>query len=97
VSDDITVLKFKCPVFGSEGDEQSFFKWLGIFTVEVIGVHDSIEIKFRNDQDNLREAIAIYYRYKLPMQDLARLVNGSNSHWFKCEGKFWYEQVFGKE
>ncbi|MBM7130650.1 hypothetical protein [Dyella mobilis] len=73
-----------------------FLSWLHVFSFEVVGVLDSIEIKFRNDEDTLREIIAICHRYNISMEDLASLENEGNSQWFNCEGKFWYEKVFGK-
>jgi hypothetical protein len=90
-------LTFSGPQFGSEGDERSFFNWLQSFVVSVKGVHDKIIIEFEVNDDNLRELLAIHYRYGLPMRYLAKFLNDDNNGWFNREGKYWYGPVFGGE
>src|ERR1700754_3672548 len=92
-----TTLTFRCPSFRSGGDERSFFAWLHSFAIEVCGVHDSIAITFRVDDDSLREVVAILARYDLPMRQLEALENAGNRHWFRREGTYWYSRVFGDE
>lgn len=95
MTDDLTVLSFKCPTFVSVSDEQAFFNWLASFAVEVRGVHDSIEVKLLVDDESLREVIAFYFRYGLPMRELSSLVSAGNEHWFKSQEKYWYANIFG--
>lgn len=79
----------------SQLDEKSFFEW----AIEIPCVK-SIDGGFlhirssRISERNLRDLIAIMYRYKLSMSQLQVFCNSSNEHWFKSEKSFWYKSVF---
>ena len=78
-------------------DEKSFFEW----ALEIPCVK-SIEDGFlhikskRLSEPDLRDLIAIMFRYKLPMSQLQQFCNSANEHWFKAEKMYWHKAVFGK-
>jgi hypothetical protein len=78
-------------------DEKSFFEWaLEIPCVKSIdGGFLHVQSK-RLSEANLRDLIAIMYRYKLPMTQLQQFCNSTNERWFKSEKMYWHKAVFGK-
>ena len=76
-------------------DEAHFFRWAKkIPCVESIdGGYFHIRSKKLTDS-NLRDLIAIMYRYKMPMHQLQQFCNKSNKEWFKDPKKYWYRRVF---
>jgi hypothetical protein len=82
-------------IYGSYLDEKYFFTW-----AQEIPCVESIEggylhIKSQNlSEPDLRDLIAIMYRYKLPMQQLQQFCNEENKKWFKNKGAYWYGEVF---
>jgi hypothetical protein len=89
------------PTFYSQTDEASFFARLESIpgVVRVVGEHRSLIVTLRSaglSKSALRELLALYFRYNLPMKALARFETLQNALWF-CEPKmFWYKKVFGK-
>jgi hypothetical protein len=76
-------------------DEKSFFEWAQ--SIPCISSVDGgfLHIKSKRlSEQNLRDLIAIMYRYKLPMQQLQKFCNSSNEHWFKSSKMFWFKPVF---
>ena len=87
-------------VYYSEIDEDLFFEWLRrIRCIERVygeGRDLYIELKDTDVEDgHVVELIAVFYRYRIDMRQLASLLTNTNAHWFKNEEKFWYELVFG--
>jgi len=87
--------------FGSAGDERAFFDWLqSISCVEsTVGRSRDLHITLRKQPSNseLRELIALLYRYRLDMRPLATLRNERNAAWFaENRNSFWHVHVFGK-
>jgi len=76
-------------------DEKSFFEWAqSIPCVKSVG-DGFLHIQSRRlPEQNLRDLIAIMYRYELPMQELRQFCNSSNEHWFKSRKTFWFKPVF---
>src|SRR5688572_3020473 len=88
------------PTFFSHRDEDSFFNWLqSISCVEdVVGngrdLHITLKRQPRDSQ--LRELIAVLYRYRMDMSPLAILLTARNAAWFaKNRSAFWHTPVFG--
>lgn len=79
----------------SQLDEDHFFRWAKrIPCVKSIdGGYFHIESKKLSEPD-LRDLIAIMYRYKMPMKPLRQFCNASNKKWFKDPRKYWYKRVF---
>lgn len=83
----------------SPGDENAFFAWLrGLHSVlNVCGVGSELQIVVRDNpipDDELRELIAVFFRYEIEMTQLALFLNEHNAHWFKQQGMFWHSKVF---
>ncbi len=78
-------------------DEKSFFEW-----AEEIPCVVSTEIGFLHIESNqlsesdLRDLIAIMFRYKVPMDQLKQFCNEENEDWFRDENTYWYASVFGE-
>ena len=49
----------------------------------------------RISESNLRDLIALMYRYKVPMKQLQQFCNMNNQNWFKSKETYWYNEVFG--
>ena len=83
----------------SEGDERAFFEWLNrIRCVERVGGSGpGLQIHVRGQKVSstcLRELIALFSRYHVPMGQLAQFESASNRRWFKDPEMFWYGAVF---
>jgi hypothetical protein len=87
--------------FFSPGDEKACFDWLqSIPCVGSIGgrlrdIH--IGVKKPPSNSELRELLALFYRYRIDMRPLAAFKNKRNAAWFaEDRDTFWYARVFGK-
>lgn len=96
------MIELDCPKvrFGSHLDEASFFVWAqGIPAIHaVVGRGHSIiiQIKTKRISDtSLRELLALFHRYHVPMAQLAQFLNACNESWFKSPIAYWYKSVFG--
>ncbi len=45
--------------------------------------------------ESLRELIALFERYRIPMGQLAQFKTSRNESWFADPRAFWYRPVFG--
>jgi len=93
-------LTFQGPTYFSELDEAAFFSWLeripGVTKVEghlttLIVTTKSAKLSDRS----LRELLGLFYRYRVPMRQLAQFETPKNRHWFRMRTKYWYRKVFG--
>ena len=85
----------------SQLDEDAFFHWLTSISgvVRVVGTPKGLEVTLRSkrlSEASLRDLLAIYFRYGLPMRELAVFESESNRHWFRSRDKYWFTKVFGK-
>ncbi|RYZ01382.1 MAG: hypothetical protein EOO73_35755 [Myxococcales bacterium] len=76
-----------------------FFHWLGQIRsiLRVEGRGDAILLHVsskRVSENNLRELIAMFRRYKISMAQLAQFENDSNREWFRNPKAFWYHAIF---
>ena len=93
----------KAVTYYSHRDEDAFFEWIkkisSIKKFKGLGDELYLYIESAEIPDNdLRELIALFYRYKVDMKQLAIFLNDNNKEWFH-EGKpkaYWHKQVFGK-
>ena len=96
------ILECKKVGFYAEGDELSFFNWIESIKAikKYYGEGDIIYLKLsasKLSDSNLRELIALFYRYKIEMTQLKQFLNESNESWFqKNPQSFWHRKVFGK-
>lgn len=87
--------------FRSSGDERIFFEWLS--SIQSIrkfygeGFSLFIELNESVSDEDLRELIAIFFRYNIKMSQLKQFVTAENRIWFQCNKKsYWYKKVFLK-
>ena len=77
-------------------DEKSFFEWAQSIPCVVSVDEGFLHIRSKRiSEQNLRDLIAIMYRYQLPMLQLQQFCTSRNEHWFKSNKSFWFESVFG--
>lgn len=83
----------------SRKDEDAFFEWLkkidcvDDFMGEGNELHLYIAADDLHDHD-LRDLLAIFYRYNIDMKQLAQYLTPDNESWFKDPKKYWYAKVF---
>jgi hypothetical protein len=83
--------------FGSQLDEKHLFEW----AVEIPGVlrweQDTLVVKSRLSEASLRDLLALFSRYEIPMKQLAQFATPVNAKWFKTPDKYWHKRVFGQQ
>lgn len=89
------------PTYYSVGDENAFFTWLqSIPCIEGVGGRGRdlhIRLKRLPGKNDLRELIALLYRYKMDMRPLAILKTARNAKWFAEDTvAYWHAPIFGK-
>jgi hypothetical protein len=95
------VLRCKRVRFYSQADEIVFFEW--VKRLECVeraeGMHDEIHLHLTSAEigdDCLRELLAVFYRYRISMQQLKRFLTKHNEPWFyRNEQSYWHKKVFG--
>lgn len=85
----------------SANDEQAFFAWLDriacVDGYRGIGRELLINVDLgRADEEAIRELLAIFFRYGIDMQQLAVFGDDANNGWFRAQGSYWYDRVFGQ-
>ena len=98
---DPTMLICKGVKFCSYIDEYAFFKW--IETIDAIEsfsqINDELYLEIASinlHDDDLRELLALLYKYKIDMKQLAAFLNKDNKEWFYNNPKaYWHKRVFG--
>ena len=82
--------------FGSQLDEKHLFEW----AMEIPGVlrweHDTLVVRTNLSQTSLRDLLALFSRYQIPMAQLAQFRSTRNEHWFAAPQMYWHSRVFGK-
>lgn len=97
MSDTTKYLTCKSVYFYSMKDEDAFFEWIGkIDCIEKFeGVRDELYLDFvqkKLNYDDIKDLIALFYRYKIDMKQLKQLLNEENKEAFKP----WSKEIFGK-
>jgi hypothetical protein len=95
-----TVLVARLVRYFSKLDEDMFFAWLEriacVSSFHGEGVDLLITLKRSNLlDDELRELIALFYRYSVDMTQLAQFETDANRSWFRDPSSYWHERVFG--
>lgn len=95
-------LTAKRVTFYSHGDEVAFFHWIAniacVDAVEGVGEELLLHIRRRRISDeNLRELIGLFHRYRVSMRQLAQFKTSRNEKWFAAPEKFWFKRVFGPQ
>lgn len=87
--------------FYFEKDETAFFEWIEkikcIDHISATGNELYLHIKEKEiDDDNLRDLIGLFCRYKIDMKQLQMFLNESNKEWFYGSPKgFWHKRIWG--
>ena len=87
----------------SRKDEDAFFEWIKkIDCIEDVGGAGTELYLYIVNIDlhdyDLRELLALFYRYKIEMKQLQIFLNKNNKHWFHDNKKvYWHRRVFGKD
>jgi hypothetical protein len=96
------VLTCKKTVYYSPVDEELFFTWIEKIPsiIKDNGAGDEYYLYIKNhkipDMD-LREVIALFYKYDIEMTQLKQFLNDDNKKWFYDNKQaFWHEKVFGE-
>lgn len=85
----------------SQGDERAFYEWASriscVTRLEGAGSELRLHVKGRRVSEVcLRELVALFHRYGVPMRQLAQFETSANQSWFRSREAFWYEPVFGR-
>ncbi len=84
-------------------DEDLFFEWIKRIPsiIEFRGISDELHLYIKSNiipDDDLRELIALFYRYKISMKQLTIFLNQNNKEWFYGKPKgYWHKKTFGSE
>ncbi len=82
--------------FGSQLDEKHLFEWAS----EIPGVlrweQDTLVVRTNLSQASLRELLALFSRYQIPMAQLAQFRTARNEDWFAAPQMYWHSRIFGK-
>ncbi len=95
------VLICKSVTFYAQKDEIAFFEWLEKIKCidHIFEISDELHLHIKDKyiaDDDLRDLIAIFYRYKIGMKQLQIFLNEKNKEWFYDYKKaFWHKQIFG--
>jgi hypothetical protein len=80
--------------FGSYLDEKYLFEW----AMQIPGVlrweQDTLVVRNRVTEASLRDLLALFRRYNIPMAQLAQFESSANTSWFRDPKKYWYRHVF---
>lgn len=100
MEEEIVVLQATGVTYFSSGDEDVFFGWLSSSLCKKIKwrlrtLYISINLADVDDE-GLRERLALFMRYKIPLRQLKVLDKDEFSAWFKDENKIWYKDIFGR-
>jgi hypothetical protein len=87
--------------FYSPHDEDAFFEWINKIksVTKYDGKLDELYLYIKNkniSNKDLRELIALFYRYNIDMKQLRIFLTKKNKEWFFDPPKgYWYKRVFG--
>jgi len=87
--------------FYFEKDETAFFEWIKkikcIDYTSAVGDELYLHIKEKEiSDDNLRDLIGLFCRYKIDMKQLQIFLNANNKEWFYGSPKgFWHKRIWG--
>jgi hypothetical protein len=85
----------------SPKDEDMFFEWISRIPciIKWDGIRDELYLYVKAKKisnENLRELLALFYRYKIDMKQLQIFLNKNNKLWFYDNKKaYWRRRVFG--
>jgi hypothetical protein len=85
----------------SKNDEHAFFDWLHKLkcVIKIHGHRNILTITVRNnlDEDDLRDLMALLYRYRINMKPLAKFDRPEFRKWLHYKKSYWHSEMFGSE
>jgi hypothetical protein len=82
--------------FYSQHDEEMFFGWGEKIPSFSKWDQDMLVLKGKALSDRqFREIIALFYRYKVPMQQLKAFENSTNAAWLNDPKMYWHKSMYG--
>ncbi|WP_316357692.1 hypothetical protein [Devosia sp.] len=94
------LIRVQGPTYFSQNDETAMFEWLGRISVvrDVTGEGRNLIIRLkRAPTDNqLRDLLAVFFRYRMDMTTLSILRTAKNESWFADQDSYWFDAVFGR-
>lgn len=94
------MIKLDCSgvMFYSQLDECNLFEWGSKIKGFIGWEHDVLVLNDELiDEYCLRDIIAMFWRYQIPVKQLAKLETAENSSWFRAINTYWHEAVFGNK
>lgn len=89
-------LKCSMTLYYSPLDEKHMFEWAKELSCFIDWDGDTLVVRSRRiSQEALRDLLALFRRYEIPMDQLAQFENATNRHWFRAPTAYWYKFVFG--
>jgi len=84
--------------FGSQLDEKHLFEWALEISCVVRWEQDTLIVRSaRISESALRDLLALFSRYNIPMAQLAQFQSNVNKGWFAQPNTYWHKRVFGKQ
>ena len=83
--------------FGSQLDEKHLFQWAMEISGALRWEQDTLVVRSRLSEASLRDLLALFHRYGIPMGQLAQFLTDKNKNWFAAPRMYWYSRVFGNE
>ena len=81
--------------FGSQLEEKHLFLWASEIAGFLRWEEGTLVMRSRISDAALRELLALFWRYRIPMQQLAQFENERNASWFRAPNMYWHRRVFG--
>jgi len=94
---EITMVRLSCAGarFGSNLDEKHLFTWAEEILCFDRWDGDTLVLRSKEISDaDLRDLLALFSRYQIPMQQLAQFKTDANRHWFTAPSTYWFSEVF---
>ncbi|KPF68915.1 hypothetical protein IP84_06785 [beta proteobacterium AAP99] len=82
-------------------DERAFFEWISRIPA-ITKVWGELEVLYLEvaslpiDEHDLRELLALLYRYDGPLDQLRQFENKDNRKWLRNPEAFWFPGVYGE-
>lgn len=84
--------------YRSANDERSFFEWIerihGVEGVKGIGRELHVEVRTDIDEIDLRDIIALFFRYGVDLTQIPRAFSVEKYPWLVKEGMYWFSAMF---
>ena len=84
--------------FGYQLDEKHLYGWASEIDCFVRWQQDTLVVRSRRISEMaLRDLIALFWRYRIPIQQLSQFQNSVNESWFTSPTNYWHKKVFSRQ